>query len=142
MLAAMRALLGDNVNKFVRDRNYLEGVLAAAALVSYADGNVSEEEEAAIIKAIQANATLSKAWSAKEIALVAQNMLDRAGGGRMGQAGLYSEIEDIAKNPDMAEAVLLMALDVAESNGEVDPKEKAILEKIASRLSLNLSKYL
>ncbi len=142
MFAAMKKLLGDNANKFVRDRNYLEGVLAAAALVAVADGELEESEEAAVIKAIAANATLSAAWNHKEIAMMAQNMFDRAKGGRMGQAGLYSEIEDIAKNPDMAEAVLLMALDVSEGDGQIEPQEKAVLEKIAGRLNLNLAKYL
>jgi len=138
----MKKLVGDHANKFVRDRNYLEAVLAAAALVAVADGQIEEQEEEALIKAVKANAVLSKAWAPKEIAMMAQNMLDRAKGGRMGQAGLYSELDDIAKNPEMAEAVLLMALDVSESDGEIEPAEKVVLEKIATRMSLSLAKYL
>lgn len=134
--------VGDAVTKFSRDRDFLEGVLAAAALVAVADGEIEESEEAAIIKAIGANAVLSAAWNSREVEQMAQKMLDRAKGGRMGQNGLYSEIDDIAKNPDMAEAVLLMALDVSEGDGEIEPEEKVVLEKIAGRLGLNLSKYL
>jgi tellurite resistance protein TerB len=142
MFAAMKKLVGDHANKFVRDRNYLEAVLAAAALIAVADGQIEEQEEDALIKAVKANAVLSKAWEAREIAMMAQNMLDRAKGGRMGQAGLYSELDDVAKNPAMAEAVLLMALDVSESDGQIEPEEKVVLEKIATRLSLSLAKYI
>lgn len=142
MLASFKKMLGDSTTKFTRDRNYLEAVLAAAALIAVADGEIEESEEDALLKAVSANAILSAAWSPREIEQMAQGMLDRAKKGRMGQAGLYSEIEDVAKNPDMAEAVLLMALDVSEGDGQIEPQEKAVLEKIAGRLNLNLGKYL
>ena len=142
MFAKLKSLVEGSANKFVRNKDYLEAVLAAAALIAVADGEIEEKEELAIIKAIGANATLSAAWSSREIEAMAQKMLDRAKGGRMGQNGLYQEIEDVAKNPDMAEAVLLMALDVSEGDGEIEPQEKVVLEKLAGRLGLNLSKYL
>jgi len=142
MFAAFKKLVGDTSNKFARDKNYLEAVLAAAALIAIADGEIEESEEVALLKAVSANAVLSSAWSAREIEQLAQKMLDRAKGGRMGQNGLYQEIEDIASNPDMAEAVLLMALDVSEGDGQIEPQEKVVLEKIAGRLNLNLNKYL
>ena len=142
MFAKLKSLVTDTGNRFARDKNYLEAVLASAALIAVADGEIEELEEDALLKAIGANAILSSAWSPREIEQMAQKMLERAKGGRMGQQGLYREIEEVAKNPDMAEAVLLMALDVSEGDGQIEPQEKAVLEKISARLNLNLNKYL
>lgn len=142
MLASIRAMLGEKTAQFYKDRDFLEAVLAAAALIAIADGEIEEAEEEAMLKAVRANAILSSSWSVVEITQMAQQMLERAKGGRMGQAGLYAEIEDVAKSPEKAEAVLLMALDVSESDGQIEPEEKVVLEKIGKRLGLNVDSYL
>jgi len=68
-------------------------------------------------------------------------MPELAQAGHVGRAGVFKEIEDIANDHDMAETVLLTALDVADSDGQVEPEEKVILDKIATKLGLSLANY-
>lgn len=141
MLAALKAKLTGSVQKLSGRKDALEAVCAAAALVAAADGNVSDAEVAATTKAIKANPTLTAAFSARDIDSTTDAMMTRAEGGRSGRLGLYREIEQIAKDPDIAEIVYLAALDVAESDGSIGDKEKAILTKIAGSLGLNPANY-
>lgn len=141
MFAALKQKLTGSVAKFSGRKDFLEAVCAASALVAFADGSASDEEIDGTIKSITSNAQLSGSFSTREIETTAERMLQRAQGGRVGRSGLYKEIEDIESDTDMAETVLLTALDVAD-NGGIDDKEKAVLAEIAKRLSLNLTDYL
>ncbi|WYK04446.1 TerB family tellurite resistance protein [Cereibacter sphaeroides f. sp. denitrificans] len=69
-------------------------------------------------------------------------MIPRAGGGRVGRAGLWSEIEEVLKDPEMAEAVVLTALDVAEGDGELEPAEKAVLDRLAKLAGIDLARLM
>lgn len=140
-LSGLKNRFAGSVQKYNGNTDFLEGVLAAAALVAYADGSASAEERAAAIKAVVANKNLSGAFDSRTIELTAQSMFDRADGGRVGQMGLYAEIEDIKADKEMSEAVLYTALDVADSGG-IDDKEKEVLAKIAGKLGLDLNKFL
>ncbi len=140
MFGALKKLASGQVAKYSGKKDFLEAVCASSALVCFADGNADQSEIASTIKSITSNANLSGAFSVREIELTADRMLDRAGGGRVGRNGLYKEIEDIAKDRDMSEVVLLTALDVAD-NGSISEEEKAVLNKIAQTLGLKLSDY-
>ncbi len=135
-----KSKLQGSVNKFSGKKDFLEAVCAAAALVAYADGDASDTEVEATIKAITSNAALAGAFQGREIELTADSMLKRASGGRVGRSGLFKEIADIKNDAEMSETVLLTALDVADQNG-IDDKERTMLEKIASELGLDLKKY-
>jgi tellurite resistance protein TerB len=130
------------VNKYSGKKDFLEAVCAACALVAAADGDLEDAEIAQTIKGIQSNPELAGAFPSREIEQTADQMLKRAQGGRVGRNGLFKELEDIASDKDMAETVLLTALDVADSDGEMEPAEKAVLEKIAQTFGLNLASYL
>lgn len=141
MLGMFKSKLAGSVNKFSGKKDFLEAVCAAAALVAYADGDATDGEVDATIKAITSNAALSGAFQGREIEITADTMMKRAAGGRVGRNGLMKEIGDIKTDTDMAETVLLTALDVADQGG-IDDKETEVLKKIASELSLDLNKYM
>lgn len=141
MFAALKSKFTGSVAKFSGRKDFLEAVCAASALVAFADGDASDAEIDTSIKSITSNAQLSGSFSTREIETTAETMMNRAKGGRVGRNGLYKEIEDIKADHEMAETVLLTALDVAD-NGGIDEKEKNVLAEVAKRLSLNLSSYL
>lgn len=141
MFAALKSALSGKVAKFSGRKDFLEAVCAAAALVAFADGEASDAEIDSTIKSITSNANLSGSFSTREIETTAETMLNRAKGGRVGRNGLLREIEDIKADHDMCEVVLLTALDVADNEG-ISDEEKAVLDKIAKALSLNLANYL
>lgn len=135
----LKSKFSGSVKKFSGQKDFLEAVCAAAALVAYADGSASDSEIASTIKAITSNAELAGAFDSREIEKTADTMLQRAAGGRV-RASLMKEIGDIKSNNDMAEVVLLTALDVADNDG-ISAEEKAVLAKIAKELGLDLAKF-
>lgn len=147
MLGMFKNKLAGSVNKFSGKKDFLEAVCAACALVAAAEGDVSDDEAEAAVKAIVSNAALSAAFPGREIEMTADAMFKRAVG-RAGKLGLYREIEDVVgkgtpeDQKDVAEAILCSALDVADSDGSIGDQEKAALEKIAQKLGLKLADYL
>jgi tellurite resistance protein TerB len=130
------------VNKYGGNKDFLEAVCASAALVAAADGEISDNEVAKTQQVVLNNPKLSGAFDRRTIETTIDQMLNRANGGRSGRHGLYQEIEDVInKDPEMSEAVYLMALDVAEAEGGIDDKEQAVLDKIAERLHIDKKKY-
>lgn len=120
--------------KFLKDPNFLEGLCATAAYVGSASGGFDEKEEQGALNRIRNNPLIvSGGFDSRTIEKIMDKMADHANGGRSGRAQLLKEIEDCAKNPDLAEAVLLMGLDVADEGG-IDDSEKTALRKVAEVL--------
>lgn len=128
------------VQKFSGRTDFLEAVCAGAALVAAADGEIEDAEVTATVKAVKANKALATGFDPQTIDKTINTMLDRAGGGRVGRAGLRKEIMEVAKDAEMAEAVVLTMLDVAEADGEVEPAEQKLLESIAKDLGIDLNR--
>lgn len=141
MFGLFKGKAADAVNRFSGQTDFLEAVCAAAALIAAADGEIEDKEVEATKKAVMANKALSAGFDGRTIDTTIDRMLDRAGGGRMGRIGLWTEIEEAAKKPEMAEAILCAALDVSDSDGEVEPQEQVVLERLAKTLRLDLAKY-
>jgi len=130
------------VQKFSGRTDFLEAVCAAAALIAAADGDIEDAEVKATVKAVKANKLLANGFDQATIEACINKMLERAGGGRVGRMGLWEEIREVAKDPEMAQGVILTALDVAEGDGEIEPEEKVVLEKLAKELSVDLNRMM
>ena len=129
-----------SVAKVSGKKDFLEAVCAAAALIAVADGEIEDDEVKATTKAIVANKALA-GFDSRTIEATAQSMFDRASQGRVGKVGLWKEIDDVSSDADMCEAVYVTALDISESDGEIEPAEKAILDKLAQTLKIDPKKY-
>lgn len=142
MFGFMKKKAGDSVKKFSGQTDFLEAVCAAAALIAAADGEIEDAEVAATKKAVMANKALADGFDNRAIEATIDKMLDRAGGGRTGRLGLWKEIEDVAAkaDPDKAEAIVCAALDVSDSDGEVEPQEQVVLDRLAKTLRVDLAK--
>lgn len=130
------------VQKFSGRTDFLEAVCAAAALIAAADGEIEDSEVKATIKAVKANKSLATGFDQTAIETSINKMLERAAGGRVGRMGLWEEIREIAKDAELAQGVVLAALDVAEGDGEIEPAEKAVLDRLAKELSVDLTRLL
>ncbi len=130
------------VSKFSGRTDFLEATCAAAALTAGADGEIEDSEITATVNAVKANKALSAGFDGPIIERTINTMLDRAGGGRVGRAGLRKEIMEVAKDAEMAEAVILTALDVAEADGEIEPAEQKLLESLAKDLGVDLTRLM
>ena len=142
MFGFLKKNAAEAVSKFSGRKDFLGAVCAAAALVAAAGGEIEDGEIKATTRAVAANKALTAGFDAKTIESTMQGMLDRAGGGRVGRSGLWTEIEEVLKDVEMANAVVLTALDVAEGDGEIEPQEMAVLERLAGLAKVDLKKLL
>jgi tellurite resistance protein TerB len=130
------------ISKFSGRTDFLEAVCAAAALVAAADGDIEDSEVKATVRAVKANKSLSAGFDQSAIEATINKMLDRAGGGRVGRAGLWDEIREVAKDAELCQAVVLAALDVAEGDGEIEKEEQVVLERLAKELNVDLNRLM
>jgi tellurite resistance protein len=127
---------------YSQNKDYLEAVCAAAALVANADGEIEDAEKAKVAKVIGNHPVLSKFYKQNDIEQVSEQMFKRAKDAS-GRQQLARELDDIKwrDSGQMAEDVYLVALDVANADGELEPEEEVVLKKIAGRLGVDASKF-
>jgi tellurite resistance protein len=143
MFGMFKEKLGGTAKRFAGKTDLLEATCAACALVAAADGEVEDSELAATQDALVNHPTLSASFKQSEIEATASKIFSRAKGA-MGRVGLMKEIEQAkAKSTtDDLELILAVAIDVSRSDGEMEPQEFAVLQKVANTLGLNLKAFL
>lgn len=125
------------------NKDFLEAVVAGAALVAFADGDLEDSEKAKINQIITGHATLGKMYDRNTIEQTVDTMFKRAKDSS-GRQALARELDDIKSRPNgsqMAEDVYLIAVDIANADGEVEEAEQVVLGKIANRLGVDVSKF-
>lgn len=147
MFGALKKAFGAGAREIAADysanRDYLEAVCAAAALVAYADGDLEDSERTKVIRVCTNHKTLSKFYKQDEIERTVDEMFKRAKD-RAGRNSLALELDDIKGKPNgsqMAEDVYLIASDIAMADGELEAEEEVVLKKIAGRLNVDPSKF-
>lgn len=147
MFGAMKRAFGGAAREVQADyagnKDYLEAVVAACALVAYADGELEDTERQKAVKIIGTHPTLSKFYKQDTIETIVSSMFNRAKDAS-GRQGLARELDDIKGRPDgvkMAEDVYLVAKDIAMADGQIEPEEEVTLKKIAGRLGVDPSAF-
>ncbi len=147
MFGMLKKVLGAGAKEvkanYSENKDYLEAVCAASALVAYADGDLEDSEKAKVISIVSNHPTLGKMYDRNTIEATAETMFKRAKDAS-GRQGLARELDDIKGRPNgaqMAEDVYLIAVDVSAADGEVEPEEKIVLEKIAARLGVDPKQF-
>lgn len=144
MLKFLKEKLSGGASRLSGKTDLLEATCAACALVAAADGDIEDEEVMQTVEQLTNHPTLSQAFQQSQIEQTANNMFKRAKGGLTGRVGLMKEIEEAKgrSTADDLELVLAIAIDVSRSDGEIEPAEQKVLEKIAATLRLDLRTYL
>ncbi|OCC05229.1 hypothetical protein BA190_10015 [Labrys sp. WJW] len=129
--------------EYGQNKDFLEAVCAAAALVAAADGDIEDSERRKLVSLVQNHSTLSKLYQSNVIEQTAETMFKRAkeASGRQQLARELDDIKSLPNGAQMAEDVYLLAQDIANADGEVEPEEDVVLKKIASRLGVDTSKF-
>lgn len=140
-LDSIKAALKNAVSKVSGDKDFLEALCAASALVASSDGEVADSELKMLGDQLNAHPVISAKFKGAEINACVDKMIKRANQGRMSRVGLYKEIDDVKNNADKAEQVYLCALDVAHADGKVEASEEKVLREISKRLGVNGSAY-
>lgn len=129
--------------EYGENKDFLEAVLAAVALVAAADGDIEESERRKAVSIVTNHQTLGKLYKQNDIETVAELMFKRAKdvSGRQQLARELDDIKTRANGLSMAEDVYLIALDIANADGEIEPQEDVVLKKIAARLGVDPGKF-
>ena len=142
MFGMLKEKLGGAVNRLSGKTDLLEGIAAGAILVSAADGEIESEEIAVLIEALCANETLAKSFTDTQITGVVDKMVKKASPNAAGKIGMVGKIaleREVAEvksksSTDDLELMLAVLVDVASSDGEIEPAEKVVVNKIAAKL--------
>ena len=121
----------------------MEGMIAAGALVAAADGDISDDEVTTIKSIIGCSTQLSEFGN--QPAQYFDKCRDTiAASKRMGKMDLMKEIKEVgaAGNEEDSARVLIMGIEVADSDGTIDDDEMKVLSEIAKALGLNLNDYI
>lgn len=129
--------------EYSTNKDFLEAVCAASALVAMADGELEDTERNKAISIITGHSVLSKLYQRDVIEQTVDTMFKRAKDSS-GRQALAREMDDIKGRPEgakMAEDVYLIACDISMADGTAEPQEVEVLKKIANRLGVDPARF-
>lgn len=119
-------------------KDVMEAMMASCALVAYADGDVSDAEIDQTCTQIENSEQLANmADEAKEVFMTYVAKLEKTG--RLGKRDVMKEITDLANDTSEENRVrvLLIGIEVADSEDGIDEDEMKVLKSIAAELKLS-----
>lgn len=126
--------------KKIENRDLMQAIVGVLVLVAYADGECSKDELNNAERLIRANDQLQHFGS--EITTTMGRYVEyMEASPRLGELKIMREVSDIKANQADAEEVFVNAIAIAEAEGGVDDKERAMLVKIGRELGLRLQDF-
>lgn len=126
--------------KKVENRDLMEAIVGAMILIGYADGECEKSELEKIERLIRANENLAHFGS--EITQVMGRFVEyMEAGPRLGTIKIMREVADIKNNPRDAEEVFVLAITIAEADGEIEPAELKVLANLGRELGLRVQDF-
>jgi tellurite resistance protein TerB len=121
------------------NKDVLEAAAAAGLLVAASEGGITKDELNGVKNALSAHPKIEGAFSKRDVdAVVSKYSSILEDNFRVGRTQMLREIEDVAENANDAEDVLVLAISIAEKDGDIGEKEMSVLNDIANRLSFKL----
>lgn len=146
MFGFAKKLLGKNTAearnnlKKLENKDLMEATIGAALLVAAADGKIEDEEIVKLQEIVEALPSMSHFGS--EIGSTIDRFTRQLKAGFvLGKVQIMREIADCKHNDQEAEDVLVTAITIASSDGELEPQEAEIIKEIARKLGLNPANY-
>lgn len=125
----------------IENRDLMEAIVGASVLVAFADGDCSADELNKLSNIVENNPNLKHFGSeiGKTIDSYAAQYESSA---RMAKLNLMKEVTDVSASEDEKQQVLIIAIDIAEADGQIDDDERAVLDMIAKEYGLKVDNYL
>ena len=144
MLARFQAFLAGGAKRLNGNTDLLEGVAAAIVLTGASDGDFDDAEAQTGLDRLLGHDVLSAAFKPSEIEAAFDKQAARARQGLSGRLALKREVQEVKGkcSPDDCEMLLVIACDVALSDGDVSAAERKALDDIAKALGLQVERYL
>lgn len=129
-----------NEMKKMERRDYLEAIVGSSLLVAAADGEIEKEESVKIDQLLRTNKNLAHFGS--EITDLVNRFTELLQADfRSGKLQIMREIGDIQGDQQEKEDLIVMMLAIAESDGEVEEKERQVMDAVCQKLGMRLSDF-
>jgi tellurite resistance protein TerB len=126
--------------KKVENRDLMQAICAGCLLISSADGEIEKSETESLEKLLRANPAMSHFGN--EISETIGRFTEMlSAGSALARVKIMREIADIKNVPADAEEAFACMVDVAQSDGEVEPAELKVLTDIGRTLNVRLSDF-
>ena len=140
MFSKKKAAIEVKVAK-VENRDLMEAIVAAAVLVAFSDGECSAEELLTLQGIVETNDNLKHFGS--EVGKTIDNYSAKyEASKRMAKVQLMKEITDVEANEEEKIQVFIIAIDIADADGNIDEDEMKVLKEIGKTLGLNPDAYI
>lgn len=128
--------LKDEVTK-IRNKTFLEGVVAGCALIAYADGIVKPEEKQKMMGFMRNNDIMS-VFKVEDIIALFEKFSGRFEFDRqIGEIDAFAAIAKVKSKPDQARLLVRVCCAIASADGDFDENEKNAVRKVCNELGLN-----
>jgi tellurite resistance protein TerB len=121
----------------VRNKTFLEGVVAGCALVAYADGTVKPEEKQKMVGFLQASDVLSVFDVSTVVSVFEKYAKNFEFDYKIGEANALQAIGKFRGKETEARLLVRVCCAIGAADGDFDDDEKAAVRKICSELGLN-----
>lgn len=133
----------DASTKIVRleNKDLVEAVVFGAIMMAHADGELEDSELENLHLQLEGN-DIFAGFPQAELG----KMIDKACGyykmgSMMGNKKCLDELKDVKANPKHADEVMTAVLTIAFADGEFEPAERVVADKIANILNVRLKDY-
>jgi tellurite resistance protein TerB len=126
--------------KKMENRDLMQAVVASAVLVAFADGELEDSEVKGLHEVIEAQPQLS-GFGTELSSTIDSYIGTMKASKHLGKIKLMREIEDVKASPAEVEEVFAVAVTIAESDGQIEDAETAVLVTIGRKLGVNLKDY-
>lgn len=121
----------------IRNKSFLEAVVAGCTLVAHADGTVSSAEKQKMLGFLHSSEVLSVFDTNEIIALFDKYAKQFEFDFQIGQASTLQAVAKIKDKVDEARLMVRVCCAIGAADGNFDDSEKAVVRKICAELGLD-----
>jgi tellurite resistance protein TerB len=124
----------------IENRDLMQAICAGCLMIAAADGEIEKAEIDGLEKLLRANPSM--AHFGNEISETIARFTEMlSAGSALAKIKIMREIADIKNVPADAEEAFACMIDVAQSDGEIEPAEQKVLQDIGRALNLRLQDF-
>jgi len=127
--------------KRFKNKEFHEAVVAACALIAFADGEVTADEKKKMSGFMQVNEAMNVFDVSKTISIFNKYIEQMEFDMDIGSSEALSAIGKLRKKTNEARSVVRIACAIGAADGDFDSSEKAAVRKICGELSLDPSEF-
>lgn len=140
LTSSLSDAFGSTIAKYARDKDLLEGTMAAVAMIAAVDGSVSSQEKAKLARFLETHDLMKAFDRAEAIRLFNSYVQELEFDLEMGGDTCLKQIREV-RGDEKRMLVARLALAIAKADGSTSDQEAAVAVKIVDALNLNRAEF-